>query len=47
MLDTCVYIDVLQGRTPDNVDRLVQLRLVNHSSVCLSELTHLFGRLSR
>ena len=45
MLDTCVYIDILQGRTPENVDRLVQLRLVNHSSVCLSELTHLFGRL--
>lgn len=45
LLDTCVYIDILQGRTPENVDRLVQLRLVNHSSVCLSELTHLFGRL--
>lgn len=45
LLDTCVYIDVLQGRTPDSVDRLLRLRIINHSSVCLSELTHLFGRL--
>ena len=45
LLDTCVYIDVLQGRTPDSVDRLLKLRIINHSSVCLSELTHLFGRL--
>jgi len=45
LLDTSVYIDLLQGRTPDSVDRLLQLRVNNHSSVCLSELTHLFGRL--
>lgn len=45
LLDTCVYIDVLQGRTPDSVERLLQLRITNHSSVCLSEMTHLFGRL--
>lgn len=45
MLDTCVYIDVLQGRTPGEVDELLVLRIVNHSSVVLSELTHLFGRL--
>lgn len=45
LLDTCVYIDVLQGRTPEAVDDLLQARIVNHSTVCLSELTHLFGRL--
>jgi hypothetical protein len=45
LLDTCVYIDVLQGKTTGAVDRLLELRLVNHTVVCLTELTHLFGRL--
>ena len=45
MLDTCVYIDVLQGRTPRAVDDLLQLRIINHSAVALGELTHAFGRL--
>jgi predicted nucleic acid-binding protein len=45
LLDTCVYIDVLQGRTPANVDDLLEARILNHSTVCLAELTHLFGRL--
>ncbi|MDR2216408.1 MAG: hypothetical protein LBE59_11300, partial [Nevskiaceae bacterium] len=45
LLDTCVYIDVLQGRTPPSVDELLQIRAINHSTVCLSELTYLFGRL--
>lgn len=45
LLDTTVYIDVLQGRTPAAVDDLLRLRLTNHSSVALSELTNLFGRL--
>ena len=27
------------------VDQLLQTRIVNHFTVCLSELTHLFGRL--
>jgi predicted nucleic acid-binding protein len=45
LLDTCVYVDVLQGRTPASVDELLQARIVNHSTVCLAELTHLFGRL--
>ena len=45
LLDTCVYIDVLQGRSPEEVDGLLQARIVNHSTVCLAELTHLFGRL--
>jgi len=45
VLDTCVYIDVLQGRTPTRVNDLLEVRIVNHSTVCLAELTHLFGRL--
>lgn len=45
LLDTCVYIDVLQGKTTCAVNMLLEVRLVNHSVVCLSELTHLFGRL--
>lgn len=45
LLDTCVYIDVLQGRTPVSVDELLETRILNHSTVCLAEMTHLFGRL--
>jgi predicted nucleic acid-binding protein len=44
-MDTCVYIDVLQCRTPPSVDRLLGLRILNHSTIALAELTHLFGRL--
>jgi predicted nucleic acid-binding protein len=45
LLDTCVYLDVLQGRTPPEINDLLQLRVLNHSTVALAELTHLFGRL--
>jgi predicted nucleic acid-binding protein len=45
LLDTCVYIDVLQGKTPPEVDALLQLRTLNHLAVCVAELTHGFGRL--
>lgn len=45
LLDTSVYVDVLQGRTPTAVDRLLQTRIINHSTVALSELTHLLGAL--
>ena len=45
LLDSCVYIDVLQGRSPEAVDELIRTRIVNHSTICLAELTHLFGRL--
>lgn len=45
MLDTSVYIDILQGRAPPAVEELVRERQPNHSSVAVSELTHLFGRL--
>jgi hypothetical protein len=45
LLDTCVYLDMLQGRAPPEVDLLLQARIVNHSTVALAELTHRFGRL--
>jgi predicted nucleic acid-binding protein len=45
LLDTCVYIDILQRRAPEGVKTLLQARLCNHSGVVLAELTHLFGRL--
>lgn len=45
LIDSCVYIDVLQGRTPTEVDDLLTLRIINHSTVALTELTHLLGRL--
>ncbi|MDT9600133.1 type II toxin-antitoxin system VapC family toxin [Sphingosinicella rhizophila] len=45
LLDTCVYIDTLQGRAPREVKQLIVARVVNHSSVALAELVHLFGRL--
>jgi len=45
LLDTSVYVDVIQGRAPSEVEGLLGLRILNHSSVALAELTHLFGRL--
>ncbi|MGV2187360.1 type II toxin-antitoxin system VapC family toxin [Rhizobium rhizogenes] len=45
LLGTSVYLDVLQGRSPVEVDRLLTYRLCHHSAVCLSELTYAFGRL--
>jgi hypothetical protein len=46
LLDSTVYIDTLQGRSPSALDAFITLRTCNHSAVCLSELTHAFGRLS-
>jgi hypothetical protein len=45
MLDTSVYLDALQSRTPEAVDELLRYRRCHHSAVCLAELTHVFGRL--
>lgn len=45
LLDTTVYLDVLQGRSPTDLDRLLTYRLCHHSATCLAELTHAFGRL--
>lgn len=43
LLDTCVYIDGLQGRTPDVVSELLHFRLSNHSTVAVQELMHTVG----
>ena len=45
LIDTTVYFDTLQGRTPAAVDDLLRYRSIFHSAVCLAELTHAFGRL--
>jgi hypothetical protein len=43
LLDTCVYIDLMQGRTPDLLDALIATRQANHSSVAAQELMHTVG----
>ena len=45
LLDTCVYIDQLQGRAPKVVEELVGVRLTNHSAVAMVEMMHTVGRL--
>lgn len=45
ILDTCVYIDQLQGRLPAEIEARVLGRSVFHSSLVLSELSFPFGRL--
>ncbi len=43
LLDTCVYIDQMQGRAPRLVERMVDTRQVNHSTVAIQELMHTVG----
>lgn len=43
LLDTCVYIDGLQGRAPSVVADLLELRHANHSTVAIQELMHTVG----
>ncbi|HEY2048142.1 MAG TPA: hypothetical protein VGH03_02290 [Caulobacteraceae bacterium] len=43
LLDTCVYIDQMQGRAPKLVEQLVDTRQVNHSTVAIQELMHTVG----
>jgi hypothetical protein len=45
LLDTCVYIDQMQGRAPDVVEQFVETRHVNHSTVAVQELMHTLGAL--
>jgi hypothetical protein len=46
LLDTCVYIDQVQDRSPRVVDDLVAYRQVNHSTVAIQELMHTIGVLN-
>ncbi len=43
LLDTCVYIDQMQARAPEILDRLIEGRQVNHSTVAIQELMHSVG----
>jgi hypothetical protein len=43
LLDTCVYIDKMQGRSPRLVEDLIARRQVNHSTVAIQELMHTVG----
>lgn len=43
LLDTCVYIDQLQGHAPDILGPLIATRQTNHSTVAIQELMHTVG----
>lgn len=43
LLDTCVYIDQMQGRTPELVEALIAARQAHHSTVAIQELMHTIG----
>jgi predicted nucleic acid-binding protein len=43
LLDTCVYIDQMQDRSPRVLDDLIAQRQVNHSTVAIQELMHTVG----
>jgi len=40
LLDTCVYIDIVQGRASERRKNLLAAWLCNHSGIVLAELTH-------
>lgn len=46
LLDTCVYIDQMQDRSPQMLDDLIAQRQVNHSTVAVQELMHTVGVLN-
>lgn len=45
LLDTCVYIDALQGKTSPTIRDLISIRHVNHSTVAVQELMFAVGAL--
>ena len=46
LLDTSVYIDQMQDRSPQVLDDLIAQRQVNHSTVAIQELMHTVGILN-
>jgi hypothetical protein len=46
LLDTCVYLDQMQNRSPRMLDDLISQRQVNHSTVAIQELMHTVGALN-
>ncbi len=45
LLDSCVYIDQMQDRTPGILDDVIAARVVNHSTIAIQELMHAAGAL--
>ncbi len=45
ILDTCVIIDQLQGRLPEEIEGRILARTIMHSPVVIGELSFLIGRL--
>ncbi len=43
LLDTCVYIDQMQGQSPEIMNELIEGRQTNHSTVAIQELMHTVG----
>jgi len=43
LLDTCVYIDQMQDRSPQLLDDLIAQRNVSHSTIAIQELMHTVG----
>lgn len=43
LLDTCVYIDQIQDRSPQVLDDLIAQRHIHHSTVAIQELMHTVG----
>lgn len=46
LLDTCVYIDQMQGKLPADVEQFLERRHSYHSSVAIQELAHTIGALN-
>jgi hypothetical protein len=46
LIDTCVYIDQMQDRSPQVLDDLIAQRQINHSTVAIQELMHTVGVLN-
>jgi predicted nucleic acid-binding protein len=44
LLDTCVYVDALEGTLPPETETFLRIRTLFHLSVVLGELSHNFGR---
>jgi len=45
LLDTCLYIDRMQGKVPERARALMGARALNHSTVAVQELMHAVGAL--
>lgn len=45
LLDTCVYIDALEGALPPAVETALRTRTLVHLPLVVAELSHNFGRL--